>query len=137
MPRAKKAGAVPTEYQLLTHKGRQIDESKSPDYCGSCTIELHIAQMEDKSSWVQGFLDQWYELGGGVPDEPKKTAVLFTEERQAARAADKALIAQFAVGLLRDGTGSYDADDVALRNRTKDALNRARVMLEEFKKFEV
>lgn len=50
---------------------------------------------------------------------------------------DRALIAQFAVGLLRDGTGSYDADDVALRNRTKDALNRARVMLEEFKKFEV
>ncbi|MNR47273.1 hypothetical protein D3C85_1663560 [compost metagenome] len=53
------------------------------------------------------------------------------------RDRDRELIAQFAVGLLRDGTGSYDADDVALRNRTKDALNRARVMLEEFKKFEV
>ena len=51
--------------------------------------------------------------------------------------ADRALIAQFATGLLRDGTGSYDADDVALRNRVKDAFNRARVMLEEFKKFEV
>lgn len=50
---------------------------------------------------------------------------------------DRALIAQFATGLLRDGTGAYDADDVALRNRIKDAFNRARVMLEEFKKFNI
>jgi hypothetical protein len=52
-------------------------------------------------------------------------------------AEDRSLIAQFATGLLRDGTGAYDADDIALRNRVKDAFNRARVMLEEFKKFEV
>lgn len=132
MPRAKRAGVVPTDYQLLTHKGRQIDESKSPGYCGSCTLEVHIAQMEDKSSWVQSFLTQWYELGGGVPAD-KPTVVVPVKESP----EDRALIAQFAVGLLRDGTGAYDADDVALRNRTKDALNRARVMLEEFKKFEV
>ena len=131
MPRAKKAVIVPTEYQLLTHKGRQIDESKSPGYCGSCSLELHIDQMNDKGSWVQTWLDQWYELGGGVPTD-KPVIVL-----PPAWSKDRELLAQFATGLLRDGTGAYDADDVALRNRVKDAFNRARVMLEEFKKFNI
>ena len=36
---------------------------------------------------------------------------------------------QFAIGLLRDGTGSIRADDVAFVNRVRDAYLRAEVML--------
>lgn len=46
---------------------------------------------------------------------------------------ETALLAQFAVGLLRDGTGRIGATDVALRQRVQDAFARARVMLDEFK----
>lgn len=36
---------------------------------------------------------------------------------------------QFAIGLLRDGTASYDPNDVAFVNRVKQAYLRAEVML--------
>lgn len=71
------------------------------------------------------------------PTTPKKTQA--KSAAKAVPAADKpaidenALLAQFASALLREGTGAFYADDVALRQRVKDAFGRARVMLDEFK----
>ena len=50
---------------------------------------------------------------------------------------ERELLAQFAVAMLREGCGTFDPDDPhgALRNRCKDALKRAKIMLEEFKNF--
>lgn len=54
-------------------------------------------------------------------------------------AADKpvidetALLAQFASTLLRTSTGLYLSDEEGLRQRVRDAIGRARVMLDEFK----
>lgn len=36
---------------------------------------------------------------------------------------------QFAIGLLRDGTGAFDATDAAFTNRVRSAYLRAEVML--------
>lgn len=44
-------------------------------------------------------------------------------------AEDMQKLDQFAIGLLRDGTGSIRADDVAFVNRVRDAYLRAEVML--------
>ncbi|MCY1441384.1 hypothetical protein D9M71_576970 [compost metagenome] len=43
--------------------------------------------------------------------------------------ADMQKLDQFAIGLLRDGTGSYDATDTAFVNRVRAAYLRAEVML--------
>lgn len=53
----------PTNYELITHRGRQIAESKMPGYCGSCDIETHCAQVRDPKSWVQSSLPLWAMLG--------------------------------------------------------------------------
>jgi hypothetical protein len=53
-----------TPYELATHKGRQISESSSADYCGSCSLDLHCAQLADPSSWVHSSVKQWEVLGG-------------------------------------------------------------------------
>lgn len=59
----------PTAYELATYKGRQIDESKSPDYCGSWSIEIHCSQVRDPESWVHSSIKRWEKLGGwGAPE---------------------------------------------------------------------
>ena len=42
----------PTQYEIDSHKWRKNSESKSPDYCGSCSLELHTEQVRDPDSWV-------------------------------------------------------------------------------------
>lgn len=59
----------PSEYELATHKGRQADESDSPGYCGSCSIEIHCAQVRDPKSWVHSSLKLWEILGGWATNE--------------------------------------------------------------------
>lgn len=49
----------PTEYEIATHKGRQMCESMSADYCGSIDLVGHIKQMGDSSSWIHSSLDGW------------------------------------------------------------------------------
>jgi hypothetical protein len=70
------------------------------------------------------------------PTPRKKAAAakpVLTTESSSPQLDEAALLAQFAVGLLRDGTGRIGATDVALRQRVQDAFARARVMLDEFK----
>ena len=56
-----------------------------------------------------------------IPDEPLVTLRYSVDDMQK--------LDQFAIGLLRDGTGSIRADDVAFVNRVRDAYLRAEVML--------
>ncbi len=49
-------------------------------------------------------------------------------------AEDMRLLDQFAIGLLRDGTGSYDPESIGLVHRVQDAYRRAEVMLTIHKK---
>jgi len=49
-------------YAKITYRGRVIQESKDPSYCGSCHIDLHVDQMNNPKSWVQSSLKKWAEL---------------------------------------------------------------------------
>lgn len=62
----------PTEYELTTHNGRQIDESKSPGYFGSCSIDVHCLQLKDPKSWVHSSIKRWEKLGGWKSPEEKE-----------------------------------------------------------------
>jgi len=53
-----------TPYELATYKGRQIDESSSPGYCGGFSVEVHCSQLSDPTSWVHSRVKQWELLGG-------------------------------------------------------------------------
>lgn len=78
----------PTEYELATHKGRKIDESRDPSYCGSCSIEIHCSQVRDPKSWVHSSIKTWARLGGWIAPEDRFTpdvasaAILEGELRQ-------------------------------------------------------
>ncbi len=50
----------PTEYEIATHKGRQLCERGGSGYCGSIGIRGHIDQMNDPKSWIHSFLDVWF-----------------------------------------------------------------------------
>ena len=74
------------------------------------------------------------ELGALALAKAVDTAVGPTVDPQAT-ADDKDLLSRFAIAMLAPNTGQFDVDNPALRQRCKDALARARVMLEEFKNF--
>lgn len=70
------------------------------------------------------------ELGADALAKASETPVLAADKPVI---DERAFLAQFAVGLLRDNTGRIDSTDVALRQRVRDAFARAQVMLDEFK----
>ena len=45
-----------TQYEIDSHKWRKNSESKSSDYCGSCSLELHTEQVRDPDSWVSEYM---------------------------------------------------------------------------------
>lgn len=131
MPRKKTF----TEYELATHKGRQIDESKSPDYCGSCSIELHASQLKDKASWVHSSIKRWEQLGGWV--DPA-TPVLATEikpadtitiesDGKAYTVYERSILLQLTGVLL--GQQPYGMEPHVVVNRARDALKNAEAIL--------
>lgn len=45
---------------LQSYAGRRYEESRGRDYCGSCSLEVHVSQMADPDSWVYGdTADKW------------------------------------------------------------------------------
>jgi len=52
---------IPTDYELETHKWRQHSDVKEMGggYCGSCSIEIHVSQMRDNTSWVHSSVGSW------------------------------------------------------------------------------
>ena len=49
----------PNLYELQTHEGRKISESKglSSGYCGSCSLDVHISQLD--SGLYKSIADEW------------------------------------------------------------------------------
>ena len=51
--------AKPTLHEYQTYEGRKISESKHSGYCGSCSLDLHIKQLNDynysdsENEWVR------------------------------------------------------------------------------------
>jgi hypothetical protein len=50
---------APTALELELYKMRRHSESKDPSYCGSCSIETHVAQLRNPKSWVQTGRKMW------------------------------------------------------------------------------
>lgn len=52
---------IPTEHELKTYKGRVKCDSADlgAGYCGSCSIEMHIKQLNDPDSWVHSSIPYW------------------------------------------------------------------------------
>jgi hypothetical protein len=52
-----------TEEQILkSYEGRCIEDAKDPGYCGSCSIDIHRAQLNDPNSWVHFFVNDWLNI---------------------------------------------------------------------------
>ena len=50
----------PTAYELESYKWRKNSEAKDPNYCGSCSIEVHVEQVRNKMSWVSdSMIENW------------------------------------------------------------------------------
>lgn len=52
---------TPTEYEIETHKGRQICERRElgMGYCGSVSLETHIKGLNNSSHWMHSSKDHW------------------------------------------------------------------------------
>ena len=49
-----------TQHERDSYKWRVHHESKSPDYCGSCSLEFHASQVRNPDSWVSDYMiDLW------------------------------------------------------------------------------
>lgn len=48
-------------FEIATHEGRQICDSKELKgaYCGSVSLSVHCAQLNNKGSWVHNSTDRW------------------------------------------------------------------------------
>lgn len=56
----------PTPIEKMTWEGRCIEDAKQADYCGSCSLDVHVKQMRDPSSWVNfsPFFIRWLKAYG-------------------------------------------------------------------------
>ena len=76
----------PTEYELLTWKGRKLCDAYElgMGYCGSVPLEIHVKQMRDINDWVQNksIQKEWEEAGklGFCPND-KDRKIKKLEER--------------------------------------------------------
>ena len=50
----------PTQYEIDSYEWRKNSESKDPNYCGSCSLEVHVKQVRHPDSWVsEDALNRW------------------------------------------------------------------------------
>jgi hypothetical protein len=51
--------AEPSQRERDLYEMRRYSESKDPSYCGSCSIDVHVAQLRNPESWVQSGKKLW------------------------------------------------------------------------------